>query len=80
MMICSSPDSDVMRTVTCWSHVDVVVVTIHVPHVLATPVLVTHHCELSCVPRRILQFGVRRSSALCVPFRKIELDFGGSRS
>ena len=50
------------HTVTCWSHVDVVVVTIHILHVLATPVLVTHHCELSCretrdvspfVPRRI---------------------------
>ena len=36
------------HTATCWSHVDVVVVTVHVLRVLATPVLVTRYCELSC--------------------------------
>ena len=36
------------HTATCWSHVDVVVVTVHVLHVLATLVLVTRCFELSC--------------------------------
>ena len=54
------------HTVTCCCHVDVVVVTVHVFHVLATLVIVTRFCELSpveardvsqFVPRRILQLG-----------------------
>ena len=61
------------HTVTSWSHVGEVFDTIHVLHVLATPVLVTRYCELfpvetrdvsHFVPRHILQLGGRRYSAV----------------
>ena len=60
------------HTATCWSHVDAVVVTVHVLHVLATRVLVTRYCELSCRDTCCLTvrsetyfaaWGERRSSA-----------------
>ena len=69
--LCTQTDQLISRfrrdehTAKCWSHVDVVVVTVHVLHVLATPVTVTRYCELCVetrdvslfVPRSILQLG-----------------------